>query len=112
MAGSMFDAYYEAESRRIREAAAEIEAELFHEKPVSAKHDPRQRRGGRPGRSRAVFAQTEFSPDMAEWHLPPWLEPSMRVRGTAIDLEAARVRFLLVCTVNNFCQLPGCLVLL
>jgi hypothetical protein len=112
MAGSMFDAFYEKEAQRIRDAFADVEAELYHERPVSARHDPRLKKrleeeaqarraseGGsgnarafRAPRSRAVFAQTEFAPDMAEWHVTPSVEPAIRVRGTAVDLRAARVR--------------------
>jgi hypothetical protein len=107
----MFDAFYEKEAQRIRDAIADLEAELYHERPVSARHNPRLKKrleeeaqarlaaegggGGRRGyrvpRSRAVFAQTEFAPDMAEWHATPSVEPAIRVRGTAMDLQAARV---------------------
>jgi len=92
--GNMLDAYYEEESKKVTEASADIESQLYHEKPVSDAHDPvRRNAGGRRGRrrGRAVFAQTEFRPDMAEWHATPHLAPCLRVKGTALDIEAARV---------------------
>ncbi len=89
-ATSMFDAFYEREAAAIRQQVASLEGQLYHEAPVSAQLDA-SRRSRTSARSRAVYAQTEFAPDMAEWHSTPHLQPSLRVRGKAIDLTRARV---------------------
>ena len=99
----MFDAFYEQEADRIRTEIGNIEEQLYHEKPVDPQHDS-TRRERSTLRSRAVYAQTEFAPDMAEWHSVPYLQPSLRVRGKTIDLDSARVRTA-CCSWVSFCHL-------
>ena len=98
---SMFDAFYAKEEQRLRDAQDAIEQHLNHEvkaQPETTNTDTQEsedvtgrRRPGRT-RNRAVFSQTEFPVDLAEYHAVHAMQPILRVRGRALDLEKARVR--------------------